>query len=244
MNFDFATVLAAAAPPAGGAEIGQIVIATMAATIVTAALLYLGLGHRSGRVKILQRLADHAERTSGLPGSRSSSGSTVRKSKKPTDGRPQKPDIDDSLEPMKALLEKKIPAIVNTTRAPAIKEIVASFTERKLPYILQGARDAVDTPEILGDSDTGFLFTPEILNRKGMKVRNNAARIAEAGHPGALVSGDTEGARYLPLHAALAVRYGMDPTEALKAISLYPARMFKLDDRIGSLKRGKDASFR
>jgi hypothetical protein len=68
MNFDFATVLAAAAPPAGGAEIGQIVIATTAATLVTAALLYLGLGHRSGRVKILQRLADYSERTSGMPG--------------------------------------------------------------------------------------------------------------------------------------------------------------------------------
>jgi hypothetical protein len=68
MNFDFATVLAAAAPPAGGAEIGQIVIATTAATIVTAALLYLGLGHRSGRVGILQRLADHSERVSGMPG--------------------------------------------------------------------------------------------------------------------------------------------------------------------------------
>jgi hypothetical protein len=68
MNFDFAAVLAAAAPPAGGAEIGQIVIATTAATMVTAALLYLGLGHRSGRVQILQRLADHSERTSGMPG--------------------------------------------------------------------------------------------------------------------------------------------------------------------------------
>ncbi len=68
MNFDFATVLAAAAPPAGGAEIGQIVIATTTATIVTAALLFLGLGHRSGRVQILQRLADHGERTSGMPG--------------------------------------------------------------------------------------------------------------------------------------------------------------------------------
>lgn len=68
MNFDFASILAAAAPPAGGAEIVQIVIATTAATIVTCALLYLGLGHRSGRVKILQRLADHSERASGFPG--------------------------------------------------------------------------------------------------------------------------------------------------------------------------------
>jgi hypothetical protein len=64
----YGTLLAAASPPAGGAEIGQIVIATTAATIVTCALLFLGLGHRSGRVKTLQRLADFSERSSGMPG--------------------------------------------------------------------------------------------------------------------------------------------------------------------------------
>lgn len=68
MNFDFGTLLAATAPPAGGAEIAQIAIATVGATIVTFALLFLGLGHRTGRVKVLQRLADHAEKTSGFPG--------------------------------------------------------------------------------------------------------------------------------------------------------------------------------
>ena len=68
MDLNFAAILAAAPPPAGGAEIAQIVIATVAASIVTAALLFLGFGHRSGRTQILQRLADHAERASGLPG--------------------------------------------------------------------------------------------------------------------------------------------------------------------------------
>src|SRR5918993_568255 len=68
MNLDFGTILAAASPPAGGAEIAQIVIATFAASIVTAALLFLGFGHRTGRTQILQRLSDHAERASGLPG--------------------------------------------------------------------------------------------------------------------------------------------------------------------------------
>jgi len=68
MNIDFGTLLAAAAPPAAGAEIAQIVIATVAATIVTCALLFLGLGHRTGRVKVLQRLADWGERRSGMPG--------------------------------------------------------------------------------------------------------------------------------------------------------------------------------
>jgi hypothetical protein len=68
MNLSFGTLIAAASPPAGGAEIVQIVIATFAASIVTAALLFLGFGHRTGRTEILQRLADHAEKASGLPG--------------------------------------------------------------------------------------------------------------------------------------------------------------------------------
>jgi hypothetical protein len=68
MTSNLGTLVAAASPPAGGAEIGQIVIATVAASLVTCALLFLGLGHRSGRVKILQRLADHGERASGFPG--------------------------------------------------------------------------------------------------------------------------------------------------------------------------------
>jgi hypothetical protein len=68
MDISSATVFAAAPPPAGGAEIGQIVIATVAAMVVTAGLLYLGLGQRSGRTQILQRLADRGEAASGFPG--------------------------------------------------------------------------------------------------------------------------------------------------------------------------------
>jgi hypothetical protein len=68
MTIDFGTILAAAAPPAGGAEIAQIFIATFGATVLTCALLWLGFGHRSGRVQILQRLADFGERLSGMPG--------------------------------------------------------------------------------------------------------------------------------------------------------------------------------
>jgi hypothetical protein len=68
MTIDFGTIFAAAAPPAGGAEIAQIFIATLGATVLTCALLFLGFGHRSGRVQVLQRLADFSERLSGMPG--------------------------------------------------------------------------------------------------------------------------------------------------------------------------------
>jgi hypothetical protein len=60
--------LAAAAPPAGGAAIGQVAGVTLAVTLFTALLLWLGLGHRSGRVKLLGRASDTLARFSGLPG--------------------------------------------------------------------------------------------------------------------------------------------------------------------------------
>lgn len=56
------------APPAGGAAIDQVIIATGAAMLLTGALLYFGLGHRSGKVPWLGRLAAFSERMSGLPG--------------------------------------------------------------------------------------------------------------------------------------------------------------------------------
>ena len=50
-------LLAAASPPAGGAPIDQVAIATGFATMTTAVLLYLLQGHRSGRSSILGRIA-------------------------------------------------------------------------------------------------------------------------------------------------------------------------------------------
>jgi len=60
--------LAAQAPSAGGAETGQIVLVTVAAIVLTSSLLVLGLGHRSGRVQLLGRVAAFAERALRMPG--------------------------------------------------------------------------------------------------------------------------------------------------------------------------------
>src|SRR4051812_27205004 len=61
-------MLLAVAKPAGGAAVGQIVIATTFATIVTVALLWLCNGHRKGTVPWLGRWSAFANRVSGLPG--------------------------------------------------------------------------------------------------------------------------------------------------------------------------------
>ncbi len=58
----------AASQPAGGAALKEIIGATAGAMVLTALLLWLGFGHRSGRVVHLGRAAAFAERISGLPG--------------------------------------------------------------------------------------------------------------------------------------------------------------------------------
>ena len=60
--------LLAAGEPAGGAAIDQVAIATGAALLLSAAIAWLGMGHRSGKVPHLGRAADFTERVSGLPG--------------------------------------------------------------------------------------------------------------------------------------------------------------------------------
>ncbi len=67
MDFTLFAQAAGASPPAGGAAVGQIVIATTAATVLTAVLLYVGMGHRSGKVALLDNLGRFSERVSGLP---------------------------------------------------------------------------------------------------------------------------------------------------------------------------------
>ena len=69
------------------------------------------------------------------------------------------------------------------------------------------------------------------------------AVFADRGQPIAFASGECAGTRHLPMHAAYAVRYGLSPADALAALTLWPAKTFHLDDRIGSLEKGKDADF-
>ncbi|MBA3328788.1 MAG: hypothetical protein H0T43_10860, partial [Solirubrobacterales bacterium] len=64
----FLSAVTEGVPPAGGAAFTEIVIASVAAAVVTAGLLVVGIGHRRGTVPYLGRLAALSERASGQPG--------------------------------------------------------------------------------------------------------------------------------------------------------------------------------
>ena len=67
-----------------------------------------------------------------------------------------------------------------------------------------------------------------------------AARLAAAGVRFCIGDAGTSGAamnaRNLPHHAAMAAAYGLDRAEALRAITLYPARILGVGDQVGSIE--------
>ena len=54
--------------------------------------------------------------------------------------------------------------------------------------------------------------------------------------------GGASNERNLPYHAAMAAGHGLPKDEALKAVTLYPAQILGVADRVGSLDTGKDAT--
>ena len=95
---------------------------------------------------------------------------------------------------------------------------------------------------------SGFpvIVGPDLTSRSKLEVQNmnfktnqilNEADVLfsiTTDHPVVLI-------QYLPLCAGLAVKYGLPVEDGLKAITINAARICRVDDRVGSLKKGKDA---
>jgi imidazolonepropionase-like amidohydrolase len=74
------------------------------------------------------------------------------------------------------------------------------------------------------------------------RLLSQPAELATAGVKFAFASFDNSFARRLGQNAANAVAYGLPYDEALRAVTIYPARIFGLDDQIGTLEQGKLAN--
>ncbi len=95
--------------------------------------------------------------------------------------------------------------------------------ERGLPAVVGPLLTSRSKPELRNRS----LAVPGLLAGAGLQVA------LTTDHPVVPI-------QYLPVSAAFAVKEGMDPDEALRALTLNPARILGLDDRVGSLAPGLD----
>lgn len=153
---------------------------------------------------------------------------------------------DFELEPWLPVLRREIPMKVHAHRADDILTAIRIAKEFKLDITIDHGTEAhLIADEVLASGFPVIVGT-DLTSRSKIEVQNmnfkTAGILEEAGilfaittdHPVALI-------QYLPICAGLSVRYGLQMEEALKAITIYPARICRVDDRVGSLAPGKDA---
>lgn len=185
-----------------------------------------------------------------------------RSRKRGKDGRPQPPVVDEKLEPIRPLLAGKVPALIEArTAAEARAALKLLVDQYKIPVVLLDAPESADIAgEILSRKDqVGVVVPPEIVRSRGVRdpgmrdlattelerenstTYNQAADLARLGIRVALQSDAEDGARALPLMGLFAVQAGLGGDEALRALTIDAARMYRIDDRLGTLETGKDA---
>jgi imidazolonepropionase-like amidohydrolase len=155
---------------------------------------------------------------------------------------PQRPRRDTNLELMRGLFERKMPAFVYASRADEIRNTLKVFrNEYNLDVIILGGEDGFRVTDELRKYNVGIAVGPNILQYEKGKEINNADLLTRSRLRVALHTSATSGTQYLPMNAAYAVRHGMDQDNAFRAVTIYPAELLHVDDRIGSIDEGKDA---
>ena len=140
------------------------------------------------------------------------------------------------------------PVIFVADRAADIREAVAFAEENKLKPIILGARDAWQVASYLKQHDVPVLLgsVMDLPSREDdpSDVNYSApAKLAAAGVRFAITSGDLGSeVRNLPYTAGMASAFGLSKDNELKSVTLWPAQILGVGDRLGSLEPGKIAN--
>lgn len=157
-----------------------------------------------------------------------------------------KPEWDFKQEALLPLIRREIPVHAHAHRIDDIFTAIRIAKEFNLRLILVHGTEAHLAADRIAREGVPILSGPILTDRSKPELRNQsedaAARLAEAGVPIALVTDHPETPeKFLALCAQTAVNAGLEPTEALKAVTINPARICGIDNRVGSITEGKDA---
>jgi imidazolonepropionase-like amidohydrolase len=162
-------------------------------------------------------------------------------------------------EAMLPFVQGKVPLMIHADDYRQIKAAVEWAAERKYKIIIAGARDAWMLADLLAREKVPVLF--ERVYQQGSSSAATPARdvdsydvhfkapalLHKAGVKLALGAGlGGDGAtelRNLPFIAAQAAAFGLSQEEAVRAITLHPAEILGIADRLGSIETGKEATF-
>jgi imidazolonepropionase-like amidohydrolase len=160
------------------------------------------------------------------------------------------PRIDRNvvLESLVPYVRGERPVIFRVDRESDIRASVRFAEEMKLKPIILGGDDAWKLATFLKEKNvpvilTGIWDLPSREDDFYDTLYENASKLQQAGVRFAISSGDNgPNVRNLPFYAGMAAAYGLPKAEALKSVTLYPAQIMNVADKLGSIEVGKMAN--
>ncbi len=159
-----------------------------------------------------------------------------------------RPEQDIVLASLVPFVRGERPVIMRADREIEIRAAVRFAEEMRLRPIIIGGNDAWKAASFLRERNVSVILTGvwELPMRDDDAYDThyaNAARLQEAGVRFCISTGDTgANVRDLPFHAGMAASFGLSRSEALRAVTLYPAQILGVADRLGSIEAGKTAN--
>ena len=159
-----------------------------------------------------------------------------------------RPDRNVVLEPLVPYVRGEQPVIFRADREAEIRGAVRFAEEMKLKPIILGGNDAWKVASLLREKNvpvilTGIFSLPSREDDAYDVLYEQAAKLQQAGVRYCISTGDAGAeVRNLAQYAGMAAAFGLSRADAVKAVTLYPAQILNVADRLGSIEVGKMAN--
>ncbi|HEX5705203.1 MAG TPA: amidohydrolase family protein [Pyrinomonadaceae bacterium] len=159
-----------------------------------------------------------------------------------------RPAIDLKLAALVPYARGERPIIFRAERDREMRAVIRFAEELKLKPIILGASEGWKIASFLKQKDVpvildGVLNLPLREDDGYDSMYENASKLQAAGVRFCISAGDSGAhTRDLPFNAGMAAAYGLPKAEALKSVTLYPAQILGVADRLGSIEAGKLAN--
>lgn len=156
------------------------------------------------------------------------------------------PKYDMKMEALIPVLEKKIPLKAHAHQANDIFTALRIAREFDVDITLEHVTEGHLIAEKLAETHVPMAVGPTLTHASKFELQNKSwttpGVLAKAGCDVSIITDNSViPQQYLPLCAGMAVKAGMDPFRALRAITINAAKHAGVDQRVGSLEAGKDA---
>jgi len=156
------------------------------------------------------------------------------------------PAPDPTVEGLIPVVKREVPVSIAVGGVDNIRDAIKFVQEANIRAVFVGASDAWKIAEELVQADIPVLYS-QFLSNPGQGdpydlYYSIPSLLSKSGVKFAFSISSASGMFDLPFHAGMAVAYGLSKEEALKAVTLYPAQMYGVDDVMGSLEVGKMAN--